>query len=107
VFADPTPVILYRQHGANAIGAPPNQTRRGMAAVRRGRAAFMGILRAHVAALRATPHLLSSDGRCQLDKVARALQSGLRARIAALRMTGFARQTLAETLIFRLWFLLG
>jgi hypothetical protein len=107
VRADPTPVILYRQHAGNVIGAPASQTRRGMAALRRGRASFMRILRAHVAALSATPDLLSAPERCQLDIVARALKSGVRARTAALRMTGFARQTLAESLIFRLWFLLG
>jgi glycosyltransferase involved in cell wall biosynthesis len=107
VLADPTPVILYRQHGANVIGAPASQTSRGMAAIRRGRAAFMRILRAHVAALRATPHLWTSPVRCQLEIVARALESGVCARAAALRMSGFARQTFAESLVFRLWFLLG
>jgi glycosyltransferase involved in cell wall biosynthesis len=107
VLVDPAPVILYRQHGANVIGAPASQTRRGVAAIRRGRASFMRILRAHVAALQATPHLLSGAARCQLDRVAQALDSGIRARAAVLRMAGFARQTFAESLIFRLWFLLG
>jgi hypothetical protein len=107
VLADPTPVILYRQHDANVIGAPASQTRRGLAAMRRGRSSFMRILRAHVDALRATPHLLSGEAQSQLDIVARALESGVRARTAALRMSGFARQTFAESLIFRLWFLLG
>jgi hypothetical protein len=107
VLADPIPVILYRQHGANVIGAPASQTRRGVAAIRRGRASFMRILRAHVAALKATPHLLSGPSRCQLDIIDRALESGVRARTAALLMSGFARQTFAESLIFRLWFLLG
>jgi hypothetical protein len=107
VLADHAPVILYRQHGANVIGAPASRTRRGVAALRRGRTRFMRILRAHVAALRATPHLLSAPARCQLDVIARALENGFAARAAALRMTGFARQTFAESLIFRLWFLLG
>jgi hypothetical protein len=107
VLFDPTPVILYRQHGANVIGAPASQTRRGMAAIRRGRASFMRVIRAHVVALGTTPHLLTEPTRCQLDHVARALQGGVRGRAAALRLKGFARQTFAETLIFRLWFLLG
>lgn len=107
VFADPTPVILYRQHGANVIGAPASQSRRGIAAIRRGRASFMRILRAHVAALRTTPHLLSDPARSELDIVGHALERGVGARMAALRVTGFARQTFAESLIFRLWFLLG
>jgi hypothetical protein len=107
VMTDPTPVILYRQHGTNVVGAPASQTRRGMAALRRGRASFMRILRAHVAALSSTPELLASPERRQLDVVARALESGPGARIAALRMPGFARQTFAESLIFRLGFLLG
>jgi hypothetical protein len=107
VIADPTPVILYRQHGTNVIGAPSSQTRRGVAALRRGRGTFMRILRAHVAALNSTPDLIASAKRRQLDIVVRALDGGMGARIAALRMPGFARQTFAENLIFRLWFVLG
>lgn len=107
VVADAAPVILYRQHGANVIGAPASDASRGVAALRRGRGSFMRVLRAHVAALRATPHLLSGAASHQLAVVAGALDSGIGARTAALRMTGFARQTFAESLIFRLWFLLG
>jgi hypothetical protein len=32
---------------------------------------------------------------------------GIRARIRVLRLPGFVRQTWAEDLLFRLWFLLG
>ena len=49
---------------------------------------------------------LIGDRPCS-DRAERALDSGVRARAAALRMHGFARQTFAEDLIFRLWFLLG
>jgi glycosyltransferase involved in cell wall biosynthesis len=107
VIADPTPVILYRQHGTNVIGAPSSQTRRGVAALRRGRGSFMRILRAHVDALSSTPDLIGSTERHQLDIVVRALGGGMGARIAALRMSGFVRQTFAENLIFKLWFVLG
>jgi hypothetical protein len=67
----------------------------------------MRILRAHVDALSSTPDLIASTERTQLEIVVRALDGGMGARIAALRMPGFARQTFAENLIFRLWFVLG
>ena len=107
VIADPTPVILYRQHGANVIGAYTGQIERGLAALRRGQTGFMRILRAHVAALRAAPDLLSEPARSQLDVIARALDTGMTARMAALRLPGFVRQSFAESVVFRLWFLLG
>jgi glycosyltransferase involved in cell wall biosynthesis len=107
VVADPTPSLLYRQHDANQIGVAATWWRRGIAAMRRGRRPFINLLRRHIRALQARPGLLADSARDQLTIIARAMDGGILARLAALRLTGFVRQTWQETLIFRLWFLLG
>lgn len=103
---DPTPVVLYRQHASNMVGAPATRLRRGVAALRRGPGAFMSILRQNIAALLDQPELLSACAREQLVTIARALDCGAPRRLSALRMPGLTRQTWAETMLFRLWFML-
>ncbi len=107
VIADPTPTVLYRQHHGNLVGAPPSKRRRARAAMRRGPAVFMAVLRAHVAALLAQPELLSGEARRILAVVDRGLSDGPLARLAALRLPGLYRQTALETMLFRWWFLIG
>jgi hypothetical protein len=107
IVADPEPVVLYRQHGSNTVGAPASIPRRAVAALRRGPAAFMQLFRGNVAALQAQPELLSPCARAQVAAVDAALNGGLLARLAALRMPGLHRQSWAETVLFRLWFLLA
>ena len=68
-------------------------------------AAFMAVLRGHVAALRAQPDLLTPDAAAALDVVQAGLQGGVPQRLAALQLGGLSRQTWQETLMFRLWFL--
>jgi glycosyltransferase involved in cell wall biosynthesis len=104
---DAEPVILYRQHGDNLVGAPPSVTRRAMAAVRRGPAVFMGVLRQHVAALAAQPDLLSAEAQRDVARLDAALRGGWPARLTVLRLPGLHRQSRLETLVFRLWFLIG
>lgn len=106
IVADPEPTVLYRQHGANAVGAPPSQVRRAVAALRRGPGAFMAVLRAHVGGLRAQPFALSPEAKQTLDQVHAGLSGGIWPRIRALR-GGLLRQTRAETWLFRCWFLIG
>jgi len=107
LIADPAATVLYRQHGGNLVGAPPGMRRRAVAALRRGPEVFMRVLRAHVAALRAQPHLLSPGAVAALDTVDRGLHGPLRHRVVALRLIGLSRQTWQETLLFRWWFLIG
>jgi glycosyltransferase involved in cell wall biosynthesis len=107
LLQDAEPVILYRQHGGNMVGAPASLLNRAIAALRRGPGLFMGVLRQHVAALAAQPHLLTAQARREVTEIDQALKGGLRRRIAALRMPGLIRQTWAETLVFRCWFLIG
>lgn len=107
ILADDEPVVLYRQHGGNAIGAPASMPLRAAAALRRGSRAFMRLFRQHVAALEAKAEVLAPDARAELKAIERALSGGFFARAAVLNMPGLRRQTWYETLLFRCWFLLG
>jgi hypothetical protein len=101
-------VVLYRQHGDNLVGAAPSLPRRAVAALRRGPRVFMTVFRAQVAALAAQPHLLAPAARTELAAISAALQGGRAARLRALRRRrGLLRQTWPETVLFRLWFILG
>jgi len=108
LLADPAPAVLYRQHGGNAVGAPSSLLRRAAAALRRGPDAFMTLFRSHVGGLMAHPELLSPGAARDLAILHCALQGGPVMRLGVLRrMPGLIRQTTAETLLFRLWFLFG
>lgn len=104
---DDEPVVLYRQHGGNLVGAPCSQGRRAIAAIRRGPGAFMALLRQNVAALDAQRHLLSPHARGQIDQIKLALRGGKLRRLRALRLPDLRRQTWAEQMLFRLWFMIG
>lgn len=107
LLADPEPVVLYRQHTGNVVGAPTSLMRRGVAALKRGPAAFMNMFRQNVAALIDQPALLTPSAHADLLSVAAALRGGHLARLRALRHPGLRRQTWPETLVFQLWFLLA
>ncbi|MCW3473528.1 glycosyltransferase family 2 protein [Limobrevibacterium gyesilva] len=104
---DDEPVVLYRQHNHNVVGAPRSMARRAVGAVRRGPNVFMNVLRQHVAALQAQPHLMSPKARAQVAAIDRALKGGPIRRLAALRMPGLHRQTWQENVGFWAWFLIG
>jgi glycosyltransferase involved in cell wall biosynthesis len=106
-LTDDEPVVLYRQHGRNAVGSPLTFARRAVAAIRRGPGVFMGLMRQNVATLDAQRHLLTPQARDQLDQIKAALHGGPLRRMRALRMPGLRRQTWAEQMLFRLWFMLG
>ena len=106
ILVDGIPVVLYRQHGRNAVGAPSNRLRRGAGALRRGPADFMTLLRQHVTALRAGGRA-SEQSSDRLDRIDRALRGGPADRLRVLRSLDLHRQTWAETAIFNLWFLIG
>ncbi len=107
ILVDPAPAVLYRQHGGNLVGAPGTWLARALGALRRGPRPFMQVFRAHVAALAETPELLSSEAAAALATLAKALDSPPWRRLPALALAGLSRQTPLETLLFRLWFLLG
>lgn len=108
VLTDDEPAVLYRQHDGNLVGAPLSLARRSVAALRRGPRVFMTVFRQQVLALAAQPDLITKASHEQVLTVADALRGGFFARARALRRTGgLLRQTWPETLIFRLWFMLG
>jgi glycosyltransferase involved in cell wall biosynthesis len=107
VIRDPRGVILYRQHSENVVGAPASGPRRALAALSRGPTAFMTVFRANVAALSAQSTLLAPKARADLAVVARGLKGGWLARARALRLSGFVRNSSAQTALFRLWLLIG
>lgn len=104
LIADAEPVMLYRQHDGNAVGAPRSFTRRALAAVRRGPGLFMQLMRQNVAALDAQRASLTPQARAELDQIKAALAGGPFRR---LRVRGLRRQRWAEQVLFRLWFVLG
>ncbi len=107
LIVDPEPAVLYRQHPGNFVGSPPSMARRAAAALRRGPGVFMHVLRENVAALRAQPGLVAAPNRVVLERIHRGLAGGPAARLAALGTPGLRRQTWPETMLFRLWFLVG
>ncbi len=107
ILADPEPAILYRQHGGNFIGARGAWLTRALGAICRGPRPFMHVFRAHLAALAATPELLSAEAAAALATIATALEAPPWKRLPALALPGLYRQTALETFLFRLWFLLG
>ena len=107
ILFDDIPVVLYRQHAGNAVGAVRSPIRRGAEALKRGPAGYMTLLRAHVAALQASAAALTPDARRALDEIEAALAGGVVRRWRSLRRLGLARQTVGETAVFRAWFLLG
>jgi glycosyltransferase involved in cell wall biosynthesis len=107
VIRGDSPDILYRQHDRNLIGEPRKFWHRSAAAVRRGRDPFLTMFWGHVAALQAYPDHLPDRTRQMLATIVEASQGGMLARAKALFIPGLVRQTWLETLLFRLWFLLG
>lgn len=108
LIADPVPVVLYRQHSENAVGAPHSVLRRGLMALKRGPEAFMSLFRIHVAELAAQSVALSPQARDDLALLLVSLRGNQLARFRAMRrLPQLARRTWLETLLFRLWFLIG
>jgi hypothetical protein len=101
------PEILYRQHGENLVGEPRSFWHRTAGAARRGRGPFMRLFWRQVTALQASPVPLPYKTRAVLKAIERARGGGLFTRLQALGIPGLVRQTWAENLLFRLWFLLG
>ena len=75
LIADPVPVVLYRQHRENAVGAPHSALRRGLMALKRGPDAFMRLFRLHVSELAAQSATLSPRARADLALVTAACRA--------------------------------
>jgi Glycosyl transferase family 2 len=107
IIADPARDVLYRQHGRNLIGEAGGVWHRAVAAFRRGPGPFMALFWRHARALEARAERLPEPAQAALATIGRARRGGFLSRLRALRLSGLNRQTWSETLLFRLWFLLG
>ena len=106
IIFDERPGVLYRLHKNNLIGSARPMPARAIAAMRRGPAIFMTMMRRHADTLAAQASLLAPQARSDLRLIRAALHGGLLARFAALRCRRFRRRTLLENILFSLWFTL-
>ena len=107
VIFDEVPLLLYRQHGGNQIGANAGVS----AKLRRMRWMLSGRFRRwnaiNLAALRASSHRFTPENRAIIADFARLQRSGLWDRLAILRRLGLYRQGLEGTLALWLAAVLG
>ena len=107
VIFDPEPVLLYRQHAGNLIGA----NRGLLATLHRLRHLFTGTFRdwnnTNIAALEQSSDHLAPENLQLLRRFATGRAQGLRGRIAMLRDTGVYRQGMLGQTSLRLATLLG
>lgn len=106
VIFDPEPVVLYRQHRANAVGATPNTLRRAAYAMLRGPQPLLEQMMAQAHALEAHP-ALTADARDAVAHITSLPRAGRLNRLAALRRAGVYRQRIVEHLLLHLWVALG
>lgn len=93
IIYDTEPMVLYRQHGGNMIGANDTTLASAVRAAQVLKGRFRSWNTANLAALEASRHWLTPDARRTLDAFARVRGGGIRARMAALREAGLYRQT--------------
>lgn len=107
ILRDGSPVLLYRQHGANAIGANTSLGAR-FSRVRfiLGRR-FARWNDVNLRALHASRHRLTPDAAATLDAYAAARQGAVASRLRALRASGVHRQGRLGTVALYLACLFG
>jgi glycosyltransferase involved in cell wall biosynthesis len=98
IIADNEPVMMYRQHGGNALGMARSFVYRGWRACRRGPTTFVRMIDDHVAALERQRHLLPPTTRDALDAIGPAMRRGPLARLGLVCSGRLRRQTVLETL---------
>jgi len=98
IVYDPVPTLLYRQHGANQIGANlgPRATARRLAGLMHGRYADWND--ANVRALADAEWLLTAENRAQLRNFRALRQTRGFGALVRLRRSGLFRQSLAGNL---------
>lgn len=107
MLMDQRATLLYRQHGGNAVGARASFLSRAAGAVRRGPCQFVAILSAQTERLLDYKDMLTPEAQSSLFILHAGLKGRITQRITALRMKGLRRVGYVETLVFRLWYLIG
>ncbi|TPK76379.1 glycosyltransferase family 2 protein [Mesorhizobium sp. B2-4-15] len=104
---DPRPLVRYRQHAANLVGANVSWPARISRLGRLFKGEFAGWTDLNLAGLALNREILTKDAAACLDLFANGRQGSLFQRLGALRKSGVYRQTLAGTLGLYLAFVLG
>ncbi|NHO32110.1 glycosyltransferase [Acetobacter fallax] len=109
VCVDEQPVILYRQHSTNAVGAPTSWFRRAYAAIQRGPGVFMTIFRSNLTWLLNHQDAIAPSVINSLETIQRGMTAGTYFRRLQLlrQFPGLTRSGFSEKLLFRLWFIFG
>jgi glycosyltransferase involved in cell wall biosynthesis len=105
IIFDERPAVLYRLHKNNLIGRSLPLWARARAAMRRGPATFMTMMRRHADTLADQPSRLSPQARQDLNIIHAGLHGGVMHRLRALRCGRFRRRTMLENLLFAYWFI--
>ncbi|TJV07251.1 MAG: glycosyltransferase family 2 protein [Mesorhizobium sp.] len=107
VHYDPRPLVRYRQHAANLVGANVSWQARISRLGRLFKGEFAGWTDLNLTGLAANRDLLTPDAAACLDLFANGRRGSLFQRLRALRKSGVYRQTFAGTLGLYLAFVLG
>ncbi|WP_027053493.1 glycosyltransferase family 2 protein [Mesorhizobium erdmanii] len=107
VHYDPRPLVRYRQHAANLVGANVSWRARVSRLGRLFKGEFADWTDLNLAGLAANRDLLTPDAMACLDLFASGRQGSLFQRLRTLPASGVYRQTLAGTLGLYLAFVLG
>jgi hypothetical protein len=107
VLFDDMPVVLYRQHRKNAIGAPSSALRRLIRALSRGAGPHNAQLVEHLDALLRSEATLTLEAAHTAHQIKAKYAGSWRTRIELLRLPGFQRQAHTENVLLALWLLRG
>ena len=104
---DPRPLVRYRQHAANLVGANVSWRARFSRLGRLFKGEFAGWTDRNLDGLAVNRDLLTGDAAACVDLFTNGRQGSLFQRLRSLRKTGVYRQTLTGTLGLYLAFILG
>ncbi|MER8753571.1 glycosyltransferase family 2 protein [Mesorhizobium sp. M1050] len=107
VHYDPRPLVRYRQHAANLVGANVSWKARASRLGRLFKGEFAGWTDLNLDGLAVNRDLLTEDAAACLDLFIRGREGGLFRRLAGLRKSGVYRQTVSGTLGLYLAFIVG
>ena len=109
IVFDDTPTTLYRQHGANSIGASWSSPvlRRLIGVAARGTGPYNLLLQQFLDALHRNEAMLTAENTATLRRIRVAFARPWWRRIGLLAMPGFRRQTRSQTMALALCLLRG
>jgi dolichol-phosphate mannosyltransferase len=103
IIFDNEPGILYRQHGANAIGIPPSMAARLTRACARGPTEFLELLYGHVNSLKQGNRHLTKETVAVIKRTNRIFMNRGLLRLWGIFRLGLYRQGFIETVGLYVW----